>query len=574
MMKTTILLTSLISISFPLYAADYWKEYLDSRSAYSDLRSPTSTIPEENILPNFSYAGYQFGEQDLPDTTKLNFAVFHVTEFGAVANDNKSDKQAFRHAIQAAEQYIDKTKNGAIIQFPAGIFHLNEQTDMKNINMSDTKEGRENRSSLSIQLSRSNLIIRGSGSQTILYMDQHLPLLYPTKMWTTPHFINIGYNYSNPEKQHTSSIREPVISPTGEKFITTVTSSYPRGSTRSITVADPSALKPNQWVRLARFDKRNKTIKKALFPYQPDPSWTSINKGLRSQEFHQIEAVSGNTVTFKAVIHHEVAGDGYWGLKKAPIIENVGFENLTFRGNWQDNFKHHKSGLHDSGWSALRLSNVANSWVRNVQFEDVNQGITITNSAASTIKNVSFTGNPGHLSLDINASTHVLADNIQDKANHWHAAGFSHRAVGNVLMNSYHSPDRFHNLHSDMPTTNLIENNVGGWNYGFMGGSIENQPNHLKYLVFWNSTNTAQNNDVSSWSFMRNDSSYGRVIMPYVIGLKSNTFENITSQKAYNSTLQDKPQAHIQKATNIKSLYQSQLEQRLSIQSMDKNNKD
>lgn len=565
MMKTTILLTSLLSMSFPVCATDYWKEYLDSRNAYSDLRNPTSTIPEENILPNFSYAGYQFGEQNIPDTSKLNFTVFHVTDFGAVANDNKSDKQAFRNTIQAAEQYIDKTRNGAIIQFPVGTFHLNERTDMNHINMTDTKEGRENRNSFSIQLSRSNLIVRGNGSKTILYMDQHLPMLYPTKMWTTPHFINIGYNYKNPEKQHTSSIREPVTSPTGEKFITTVTSNHPRGSTRSITVADPSALKPNQWVRLTRFDNRAKTIKEALSPYQPDPSWTSINKGLRSQELHQIETVSGNTVTFKAVIHHEVADDGYWGLKKASMIKNVGFENLTFQGNWKDDFKHHKNGLHDSGWSAVRLSNVANSWVRNVQFEDVNQGITIANSAASTIKNITFTGNPAHLSLDINASTHVLADNIQDQANHWHAAGFSHRAVGNVLMSSYHSPERFHNLHSDMPTTNLIENNTGGWNYGFMGGSISNQPNHLKYLVFWNPLNTARGSNKSDWSFMRDSSAYGRVIMPYVVGLKSNTFKNIKSQKAYAPTLSDKPQAHVQATTAVHSLYQSQLEQRLSV---------
>jgi len=55
------------------------------------------------------------------------------------------------------------------------------------------------------------------------------------------------------------------------------------------------------------------------------------------------------------------------------------------------------------------------------------------------------------MSLDINASTHILASNINDTAQHWHAAGFSNRAVGNVIKDAYHAPNRFHNLHSDMP---------------------------------------------------------------------------------------------------------------------------
>ncbi|NQZ49626.1 MAG: DUF4955 domain-containing protein [Moritella sp.] len=360
-------------------------------------------------------------------------------------------------------------------------------------------------------------------------------------------------------------MKQAIVSPTGDKFITTVASNHLRESTRSIIVADATLLQVGQWVMLTRLDDRRATINAAVAPYQTESGWTAINNGLRSQEFHQITAISGNDITFAAPIHHAVTADGYWGLKHAAMLENVGIENLTLKGNWQANFVHHKSGVHDGGWSMLRLSNVNNSWVRNVTFSDVNVGLTTSNTAATTLEDITFNGNPGHLSLDINSSTHVLARNIQDLARHWHAAGFSHRAVGNVLTESWHAPDRYHNLHADQPYANLIDKNVGGWNYGLMGGSIGQQPNHLKYLVFWNNNNTAPSNGIYNWSFMRHDSKYGRVIMPYVVGLSGWTFNRIETQQRYRANLSGTPQAHIQPSTQIDSLYEAQLLQRRCV---------
>lgn len=540
-------------------ASDYWADYLASRTKGSDLRDPATGISDDNILPNFSYAGYRFSNQPLPDSRSLGFQVFNVLDFGAIADDGLSDKAAFRQAINAAENHIDAGGAGAIIEFPTGTFRLNEVTDMAGLDMSNTNAGRGNRESYSIRLSRGNLIIRGAGPDSVLYMDMNLELLYPDKMWTTPYLIEFGYNYDNRDPHVLGGISQPVTSPTGDRFITTVASDHPRGSTRTITVADGSKLQAGQWILLTRFDNRRSSLEKAVAPYSLDPKWASINKGLRSQEYHQIEKVTGNQVTFNGVIHHELQADGYWGLQKTTLIENVGVENLTFQGNWHEDFKHHKSGVHDGGWSAIRMSRVANAWVRNVHFKDVNQGLTLAGSAASTIKEVQFSGNPGHMSLDINASSHILAESIQDTARHWHAAGFSHRATGNVLTSSEHAPDRFHNLHADMPYANLIDNNTGGWNYGFMGGAVASQPNHLKYLVFWNSTNTASANSISDWSFMRHDSDYGRVIMPYVVGLQGETFNSIESQQTYDASLPDTPQAYVQATTDINSLYDSQL---------------
>ena len=101
-----------------------------------------------------------------------------------------------------------------------------------------------------------------------------------------------------------------------------------------------------------------------------------------------------------------------------------------------------------------------------------------------------------------------------------------------------------------------------------MGGAANQQPNHLKYLVFWNNENTAPRT-VTNWSFMRHDSLYGRVIMPYVVGLSGWTFNTIENQQTYDPSLPaNKKQAHIQDTTPIDSLYRAQKQQRLCSQGM------
>ncbi|GAL82067.1 hypothetical protein JCM19274_2778 [Algibacter lectus] len=55
----------------------------------------------EAILPDFSYAGYMYSEVAIPD---LGYKIFNVTDFGAVPNDDKSDKKAIKLAIAEASK--------------------------------------------------------------------------------------------------------------------------------------------------------------------------------------------------------------------------------------------------------------------------------------------------------------------------------------------------------------------------------------------------------------------------------------------------------------------------------------
>ena len=54
----------------------------------------------EPILPNFGFAGYHYGEAGIPSPSH---SIFDVTQYGAIPNDNISDKTAVMAAISAAE---------------------------------------------------------------------------------------------------------------------------------------------------------------------------------------------------------------------------------------------------------------------------------------------------------------------------------------------------------------------------------------------------------------------------------------------------------------------------------------
>lgn len=62
----------------------------------SDCKAWTDFVAgnEANILLDFSYAGYKHGETAPPDVWTLGYTVYDVTDYGAIPDDGKSDRNA------------------------------------------------------------------------------------------------------------------------------------------------------------------------------------------------------------------------------------------------------------------------------------------------------------------------------------------------------------------------------------------------------------------------------------------------------------------------------------------------
>jgi hypothetical protein len=464
--------TPLVSVpEYPPNTSSLWKQFLEARRT-----------GEEPELADFSYAGYHWGEKPIPSA---GWKIFDVTQFGARPNDGKSDKAALIKAIAAAEIH-----GSGIVFFPAGKFLINELDDPHN---------------KPILIRGSKIVLRGSGSGeggTELYMDRHMDPTHPDKLWTCPYLIQF-----KGEGETGKSI--PVIANS-------------RRESRVLEIDDASVLKAGDWVVLKLVDKSPEGVAAAVAPYKPDPAWKSIiEKGVLINEFHCIESIEGNRITFKEPIHADVEAFKGWILRKVRPLEEIGVEEIAFSGNWHEKFVHHKNAIHDGGWSMISLSRCVNSWIRECRFTDFNRPVKISGSSSVTVEDLTLEGTLGHSAVGLNNTTHSMVRRVTDTAGHWHASGVAGTCSGNVFLRSEYRADTCYESHASQPRWTLFDNIAGGWVYGRWGGAEHNQPNHLEGLVFWNYKNIGSG-EPGEFHFMRPDSKYGRIIMPYVIGFHGN----------------------------------------------------
>ena len=547
--------------------SENWSNWLASREVGSDLKNPDYQNPSTTpLLTNFSYAGYQWSEKPIPTLESTGcselpiidpatgYTLFNVTDYGAIADDNISDQQAIRDAIAEAERAISNDEvEGVVLQFPEGRFRLNEASDMVDID----PENLDSLNSQPIRITESNFIVRGCGSETDLHMSENFLPLNPSQKWTTPRLLILG------EGELTA--------------VTTIQESIVGGSTKQLVVGDASELSPGDWIEIKTTLTAQDKIEAFTGPYKIETTMTALQTGLILKEIHLISEINGNTLTLKTPIQVDINSEDNWVVSHSRRVENVGVEHITFSGNWQEEFVHHESALHDSGWSLLTLSHAAHSWVNNVTFVDFNQGLNLSNTVNSTVSNVTFTGNTGHLSLQFEYSFNNLAINVRDEANTFHAPGFSHLSSSNVQLDTWYESTSSPDLHGVQPRMNLFDRMTGGWIYGRWGAAKANQPNHLSGLVFWNPENTGDHGTDEPFELMRN-SEYGRVIIPTIVGLHGNTIEFASQERFYeyvvangladyDTPLPDEPQAYLEsngESIEPSSLFLAQLQHRLT----------
>lgn len=430
----------------------------------------------EAILPDFSYAGYHRGEIGVPD---VKHKVFNVQDYGAVANDGKSDRQAIEQAVAAAI-----ANQSGVIFFPKGRYDLNTK-------------GEELKS---IVIEASNIVFRGEGAGkggTLIFMNQDMPPADPSKMWTCP----------------------PMFKFTGrskDKKIAHVTGDAGRG-TFSVKVDDAKPIKPGTWVKLAVKNADPEFVKEEMAPYPIYEEWTKLNEGgVIVNEYHEVDKVKGNTIFFKEPILRAVSAKYGWEIHSYGHGEEVGVEGIAFEGNWHEDFVHHKSALHDTGYTLMQFSRLTNSWVRNCKFTNFNSVFSTGLSANISAYNCDITGTPGHSAMSANGSSRVFFGMINDTAEQWHATGISKESIGTVIWRNTFSANSCFNSHASQPRTTLFDCTTGGFFLGRAGGAEFNLPNHLRELVLWNFKETDEAEE--NFEFWSSKTWFWKIIPPIVVG--------------------------------------------------------
>lgn len=521
---------------------------------------------EDNLLLDFSYAGYKHGEESAPDGKAWGFKEENIRDYMTEESDYARD------ALNKILEKYDLNKSSGnsnakvLIYFPEGdyILHNNSDNTKDPDKTTGDKDELGNNTSHSIDIFGGNVIIKGAGrDKTRLIME-------------TPNLPNSNAMYSSPVM---ISIRRNAWLPgDGEVGKNSDVVADAKKGTYSIEVANPEIFSVGEYVCLYLHDNNPELVAKELLPYQWESTMTNIAEtGVQVEDYHLITEKNGNKITFKEPIMHEVESQYNWMLKKYFYYENVGIEDLTFVGNAKADFGHHDDWEDDGAYKPLNFMRLVNSWIRRVDFENISEVASIISSANVSVYDVNILGNRGHAAIRSQGSSRVFIGKVTDRttgpladspytvtegAGQYHACGVSKPSMGAVIWNVYWGDDACFEAHATQPRATLIDMCKGGFVQSRQGGDADQVPNHLNDLTIWNmySTNTKLNGNGNlpangEFDWWRDGWKYWKILPPVIVGFHGEPVNFVDSQVKLdeNNGVKVLPE----------SLYEAQLEKRL-----------
>ena len=555
--------------------------------ANSALAWPRFKQGEDNVLPDYSYAGYNHGESAPQGAFSLGYQVINVKE--RMTAKNMTAREALISILQEKGMTrvngTNKLNANAkiVIYFPAGdyILHNDDDNTRDESKQKDAVDSKNNNVSSGIEIYGGNFVIKGDGpDKTRLIMETpNLPTSI-SNLSSSPILLAI---------KHTNGPNNAGNSPK----LASVTENAKRGDF-TVKVSGTTGISSGQWVQLRLRSGDRELVKKEIGPIALNENWAiakapiSINQssddlyGVKITEFHQVKSASNGKITFYEPIMHDIDikyndTEG-WEIRTYKYLENVGVEDLSFVGNALDGYAHHGEGhaeqakvgwQYDGAYKPLLLQRVVNSWVRNVHFESVSEALTFAESANSSAYDIRISGKRGHSAVRSQGSSRVFIGKVRDESagndvygkscqGQFHGCGVSKPSVGTVLWNVTWGNDACFESHATQPRATLIDNCSGGLVYYRAGGDENEVPNHLGDLTLWNLNVTGTDSHASNFAWWSDSDTWWKIFPPIVVG---------THGMNVKFSGKEQQQVTYEESTGMKvspeSLYEAQLRERL-----------
>lgn len=542
---------------------------------------------EDNVLLDYSYAGYNHGESAPQGAFSLGYQVINVKE--RMTAKNMTAREALISILQ--EKGMTKV-NGTnklnanakiVIYFPAGdyVLHNDDDNTRDESKQKDAVDSKNNNVSSGIEIYGGNFVIKGDGpDKTRLIMETpNLPTSI-SNLSSSPILLAI---------KHTNGPNNAGNSPK----LASVTENAKRGDF-TVKVSGTTGISSGQWVQLRLRSGDRELVKKEIGPIALNENWAiakapiSINQssddlyGVKITEFHQVKSAANGKITFYEPIMHDIDikyndTEG-WEIRTYKYLENVGIEDLSFVGNALDGYAHHGEGhaeqakvgwQYDGAYKPLLLQRVVNSWVRNVHFESVSEALTFAESANSSAYDIRISGKRGHSAVRSQGSSRVFIGKVRDESagndvygkscqGQFHGCGVSKPSVGTVLWNVTWGNDACFESHATQPRATLIDNCSGGLVYYRAGGDENEVPNHLGDLTLWNLNVTGTDSHASNFAWWSDSDTWWKIFPPIVVG---------THGMNVKFPGKEQQQVTYEESTGMKvspeSLYEAQLRERL-----------
>ena len=377
----------------------------------------------DTYLPDFSYAGYHWGEEPPPHPP----ATLDVTDFGAVADDDEDDTAAILKAVAAA----NAATGPVVLQFPAGRFILRDI----------------------LHIERSDFILRGAGSGsdgTIL----DIPIAL--KDLRRPEALDELQEYliSGDKREKKTGYLFSVYSWMGgfiwprvpgkriypylavfdaPSAVLALASDGKRGE-HTFTVDSTSRLGVGDRLRIEWYNTEGKrgSLLEHLYMSKAvkigSRHWENPERALIFQDV-TITALDGTAVTIKEPLLHDLRTDWHTALTKTDLLAEVGIEGLRIEFPETLYGRHHL----EAGYNAIYLTSVTQSWVRDVQIVNADGGILSDDASQVTIEDVRVSGRPMHYGIDLGRVSGMLAKHLEIGASAEHPLSFNTYAKASVF---------------------------------------------------------------------------------------------------------------------------------------------
>jgi len=307
-------------------------------------------------LPDFSYAGYRNGEREIPDYPPC----INVAAYGARGDDDVDDTAAFQKALAAAD-------SGAVI-VPPGRYIISDI----------------------LRITKSGVVLRGSGPETILYCPKPLQAIAPNEGATTSGQATSNYSWSGGMVRLEGNL--------GSTSVTIITAPAARGD-KVIVVGKAQMLSVGQWIEVFLTDTPANTL--ATHLYANDPGDISMLKGsTRASLVTRITKIDGNRVELERRLRFDVRPEWRPVVRTfRPTVEDSGVEDLTFEFPPTPYAGH----FTEQGFNPVAFEGVANCWARRVKFINPDSGPmvggvfnTVSDAVFESKRPPDSAGNQGH----------------------------------------------------------------------------------------------------------------------------------------------------------------------------------
>ena len=428
--------------------------------------TPRVLSEDENHPPDFSYAGYHWGERQPPDLPPT----IDVTDFGATGDDMNDDTNAFKRALSAVQSMEDPV----VLHIPSGRYHISDI----------------------LFIERSDFVVQGAGSGengTVIVIEKALGA-----MNMPPVLQEMRQSLIEKDKRVNGLPPSPFSRMGGVFWTRLPTLSRPemltpimdgaRGAHR-MEVADVTELQIGQVVRVAWFTRNDvcspPCTGEAAEQKPNDHPEKPPGSPLTTQDV-TITGIVDNTVSTKEPLLYGLGPEWEAKLTTTAFLKEVGIERLRIEFADVPYAGHHL----EDGYNAFYLTGLRHGWIRNVHIHNADAGILSTSSSNLTLRNLTFTGRTSHYNIHMGDAHHVLVKDFdaQNSSIHPVSFGAGSRACvfteGRILQPSLDQDHGFNhqNLFDDLT---LVEDRNHSTLFRY-SGQTSPEATHGTRNTFWN----------------------------------------------------------------------------------------